>query len=124
MKIRQLYDRETSTYSYLLWHEATREAAIIDPVMEQAERDIGLIRELDLRLRYSLETHIHADHVTGGGRLRDALGCRIGVHKNGRAECADLWLDDGDLIRLGLRCWGCCIPRDTPTPMSVFRVTA
>ena len=101
MNIRQLFDKASSTYSYLLWDSATREAAIIDPVKEEVERDIRLIGELGLKLLYSLETHIHADHVTGGGLLRDALGCQIAVHKNGQAECADIWLEEGALIKFG-----------------------
>jgi sulfur dioxygenase len=101
MNIRQLFDHGSSTYTYLLWDSVSLEAVIIDPVREQSERDIQLIEELQLSLKYSLETHIHADHVTGGGLLRDALGCRIAVHRNSRAECADIWLDEGDDIEFG-----------------------
>jgi sulfur dioxygenase len=101
INIRQLYDQVSSTYTYLLWDGATREALIIDPVKEQAERDIRLIGELELKLRYSLETHIHADHVTGGGLLRNALGCQIALHQNSQADCADIWLEEGDVIKCG-----------------------
>lgn len=65
MNMRQLFDRDSSTYSYLLWDEPTLQAIIIDPVLEQSQRDIQLIKELGLSLIYSLETHIHADHITG-----------------------------------------------------------
>lgn len=111
MKFRQLFDPVTSTYSYLLWDPKALDAVIIDPVKEQAERDISLIKQLGLKLRLSLETHIHADHVTGGGLLRDALGCRIALHKNSQAECADLLLDEGDRIE-----FGSCVLRVLHTP--------
>ena len=101
LRIRQLIDPESSTYSYLVWEETSREAAIIDPVEEQVQRDLQLIRELRLKLIYSLETHVHADHVTGAGALRQVLGCRIGLHRNSRASCADIWLEDGQLLPLG-----------------------
>ena len=101
MNIRQLFDQASGTYTYLLWDARTADAVIIDPVLEQAERDIELIRELGLNLRFSLETHVHADHVTGGGRLREAFGCRIGVHENAGAACADLGLHDGQTLLFG-----------------------
>lgn len=101
MQLRQLFDNATGTYSYLLWDSDTAEAVIIDPVIEQFGRDSRLIEELSLNLLDSIETHIHADHVTGGGLLRERFGCRIGVHKNSRAECADLWLDEGDQVCFG-----------------------
>ena len=70
MLFRQLFDPETSTYSYLLADESTREAILIDSVREQVERDAQLIAELELRLVAALDTHVHADHVTGAGLLR------------------------------------------------------
>jgi glyoxylase-like metal-dependent hydrolase (beta-lactamase superfamily II) len=99
--VRQLFDRESSTYTYLVWDAASREAAIIDAVIDQVDRDAKLIKELDLRLKFALETHIHADHVTGSGRLRELLGCRIGVFKGAATQCSDLKLDDGDILSLG-----------------------
>ena len=101
MQIRQLFDRESSTYTYLVWDEATREAAIIDSVREQLERDIQLIRELDLTLKYALETHVHADHITASGLLRERLGCRVGVHDRVGSDCPDIKLQDEDRIQLG-----------------------
>ncbi len=65
------------------------------------EWDINLIRELQLRLLHSLETHIHADYVTGGTRFRNEFGCRIGVHRNAHLACADLWLEEGHSIDFG-----------------------
>ena len=101
MKIRQLFDYNTSTYSYLVWDESTREAALIDSVREQLERDIQLIGELDLKLRYALETHVHADHITASGLLRDRLGCKVGVHTRVDSDCPDIKLSDDDQIQLG-----------------------
>ena len=101
MNVRQLFDPATSTYTYLLWDNATKQAAIIDPVIEQWQRDKKLIEELGLNLQYSLETHIHADHVTGGGLLRKAFACKVGVHTNSRADCADILLQEGDELSLG-----------------------
>ena len=101
MKIRQLFDRNSSTYTYLVWDETTREAAIIDSVREQIERDVQLIRELDLNLKYALETHVHADHITASGLLRERLGCKVGVHNRVGSDCPDIKLDDADRIRFG-----------------------
>ncbi len=101
MIVRQLFDPDTSTYTYIVADPATREAAIIDSVKSQVERDIQVMEEMGVKPRYALETHVHADHVTGAGELRERLGVKVGVHKDGGAECADLQLDDGDEIRLG-----------------------
>lgn len=100
MILRQLFDPESSTYTYLIADEATREAALIDPVREQVPRDLALVRELDLRLVYVLDTHVHADHVTGAGVLREATGARTVAGRKG-PSCADLQPDPGASIRLG-----------------------
>lgn len=101
MKIRQLFDNNSSTYTYLVWDETSREAAIIDSVREQLDRDIQLIEELGLNLKYALETHVHADHVTASGLLRERLGCKVGVHSQVGSDCPDIKLDDDDRIQLG-----------------------
>jgi sulfur dioxygenase len=101
MKIRQLFDSNSSTYTYLVWDESSREAAIIDSVREQLARDIQLIGELSLTLKYALETHVHADHVTAGGLLRERLGCKVGVHSRVGSDCPDIKLADDDRIHLG-----------------------
>jgi glyoxylase-like metal-dependent hydrolase (beta-lactamase superfamily II)/rhodanese-related sulfurtransferase len=101
MLFRQLFDAESATYTYLIADEATREAAIIDPVREQVARDLELLRELDLKLIYTLETHVHADHVTGSGALRDATGARIVVARAAGASCADIHVDDHQVLSLG-----------------------
>jgi sulfur dioxygenase len=101
MLFRQLYDAESSTYTYLLADEETHDAVIIDPVLEQAERDAQLIRELGLTLKLALDTHVHADHVTGAGALRDRLGAQTVVSARGGAPCADLLVEEGDVLRFG-----------------------
>jgi glyoxylase-like metal-dependent hydrolase (beta-lactamase superfamily II) len=101
MEIRQLFDPESSSYSYLVWDTDSRSAALIDPVQDQVERDIRLIRELGLTLKYTMETHVHADHITGSGQLRDALNSIVLVHENSKAKCADVLIKGGDFVPLG-----------------------
>jgi len=101
MLFRQLFDRETSTYTYLIADEAAQLAALVDPVLEQVERDLKLLNELGLSLRYCLETHIHADHVTGTGKLRELTGCQGLVPAKAQAACADRYLQDGETLQLG-----------------------
>jgi len=98
---RQLFDPETSTYSYLLADARTREAVLIDPVREHLERDTTQLRELELRLVYTLETHVHADHVTASGLLRERLRSRIVVGAQTGVLNADLALAGGTGVRLG-----------------------
>lgn len=101
MELRQLFDSNSSTYSYLVWDSASREAALIDPVHEQLERDTRLIRELDLRLRYVLETHVHTDHITSAGKLRKRFQAIVMVHENSHTKCADVLIKGGDFVPLG-----------------------
>ena len=85
---RQLFDPQSSTYTYLLGDSVSREAVLIDTVFEQARRDATLLGELELRLRYTLETHVHADHVTGAWILKRQFGSRIAVARDSGAEGA------------------------------------
>jgi sulfur dioxygenase len=100
---RQLFDPQSSTYTYLLADGGTREAVLIDPVFEHARRDAALIEELGLRLLYTLETHVHADHVTGASLLKHSLGSKIALSRAGGAQGADTYLADGDTIAFGKR---------------------
>lgn len=101
MLFRQLFDPESCTYTYLIADTATKEAILVDPVLEQVERDRQLLKELELTLRYCLETHIHADHITGTDKLRQATGCLGIVPENAHAACADGHIKDGEILQLG-----------------------
>jgi glyoxylase-like metal-dependent hydrolase (beta-lactamase superfamily II)/rhodanese-related sulfurtransferase len=98
---KQLFDQTSGTYSYLLADDDTREAVFIDAVYEQYERDLALIRELDLRLLACLETHCHADHVTGAWLLKHTLGCKIFASHNSGIELLERKLQEGDRITFG-----------------------
>ena len=98
---RQLFDYETWTFTYLLADRATGEAVLIDTVKEQVERDLALLKELGLRLKYVLDTHVHADHVTGAAKLREATGALTGVSRAGGGASADLQLEDGQELEYG-----------------------
>ncbi|WP_159789076.1 MBL fold metallo-hydrolase [Sodalinema gerasimenkoae] len=101
MLFRQLFDPETSTYTYLIADEETRDAILVDPVLEQLERDLQLLKELNLKLCYGLETHVHADHITATGKLRERTGCQGIVPENAQADCADRFIKDGEELVLG-----------------------
>lgn len=101
MIFRQLFEPISSTYAYLLGDPTTRDALLIDPVKEDVDRYVALFTELGLTLRYTLETHVHADHVTAGATLRDRLGSRTVVHRDGGTTCADVAVVAGDRIRIG-----------------------
>ncbi len=101
MLFRQLFDRETSTYTYLIADTETREAVLVDPVLEQVERDYQLIQELGLTLKYCLETHIHADHITGTGKLKDLTKCQGILPEKANVACADARMQDGEVLAIG-----------------------
>jgi sulfur dioxygenase len=100
---RQLFDPQSSTYAYLLGDGASRAAVLIDPVFEQVRRDAALIDELDLKLIATLETHVHADHVTGASLLKQRTGGKIMVAKASGAAGADRYLVQDDVIAFGTR---------------------
>jgi glyoxylase-like metal-dependent hydrolase (beta-lactamase superfamily II) len=101
MIFRQLFEPVSSTYTYLIGCEDTREAALIDPVIETVDRDLALLDELGLKLKYTLETHIHADHVTGAAKLREATGCKTAVPEKSQAEHVDVPIRDGEPLSVG-----------------------
>ncbi|MEO5733109.1 MAG: MBL fold metallo-hydrolase, partial [Rubrivivax sp.] len=101
MIFRQLFDTTSSTYTYLLADGG--QALLIDPVLEQAQRDQALLGELGLRLVATLETHVHADHVTAAWLLRERLGSAILLAAATGAEGADRLLGDGDRVVFGAR---------------------
>ena len=100
---RQLFDPQSSTYSYLLGDRAAGEAVIIDPVFEHALRDAALLHELGLRLVATVDTHVHADHITGAWLLRQRLGSVIALAEAGGAEGATQLLRHGDRVAFGGR---------------------
>jgi glyoxylase-like metal-dependent hydrolase (beta-lactamase superfamily II)/rhodanese-related sulfurtransferase len=101
MILRQLMDLRSSTYTYLLADEKAGEAVLIDPVFEMFERDAALLRELTFKLLFTLETHVHADHVTAAWLFRARMGSRIVVSADSAAECADRTVREGDVVRFG-----------------------
>jgi glyoxylase-like metal-dependent hydrolase (beta-lactamase superfamily II)/rhodanese-related sulfurtransferase len=100
---RQLFDLQSSTYSYLLGDRDSHEAVLIDPVFEQARRDAALIAELGLKLVATLETHVHADHVTGAWLLKERCGSRIALAAASGAAGADRYLVHGECVQFGNR---------------------
>ena len=101
MKPIQLFDPASSTYTYLLFDQATREAVIIDPVDEQIERDLAVLREYGLRLVWTLETHAHADHITSAGKLAELAGARTAAPAGCGIGTAGRQLQDGDELEFG-----------------------
>lgn len=101
MLFRQLFDLESSTYTYLLADETTREAVLIDPVIENVDRELALLGELELSLVYALDTHVHADHVTACGTLRAKTGCKTVLSERAGVGCADRFVKQGDRIAFG-----------------------
>lgn len=100
---RQLLDSQSFTYTYLLGDSTSKTAVIIDPVFHHARRDIALIQELGLHLLSILDTHVHADHVSGAWLLQREWGARIVISKDSEAECADDYVIHGDRIVFGDR---------------------
>merc|ERR1719481_1148339 len=98
---RQLFDRESCTYTYLLADQVSKEAVLIDPVIELAERDVSLVKELGLKLKYVMNTHVHADHITGTGRLKKLVSGSQSVISAKSGGEADILVKDGDKIVFG-----------------------
>lgn len=101
MLFRQFFDQDSCTYTYLIADTKIKQAVLIDPVIEQVDRDLNFIQQLDLKLIYCLETHIHADHITGTGKLRELTGCQAVLPENARISCADRCIQDGEVLQMG-----------------------
>ncbi|HVH43171.1 MAG TPA: MBL fold metallo-hydrolase [Labilithrix sp.] len=101
MIFRQLFDKESSTYTYLIADVKTGEAALVDAVVEHVERDLALVSDLGCRLVAVLDTHVHADHVTAAGKLRERTSATTHVSARGGAPCADVEMSDGHAVRVG-----------------------
>lgn len=101
MLFRQLFDLESSTYTYLVADRAGGQGALIDPVKAQVPSYLRLLRELDIELRFALDTHVHADHVTGLGDLRAATACVTVMGAPSRASCVSRKVDHAEVVRVG-----------------------
>jgi len=101
MIFRQLFEPLSSTYTYLLGCEQTGQALLIDPVIVAMERDLALLQRLDLKLVYTIDTHVHADHITAARELKQKVGSRIVMPAAERVPCADLQLEERRPLQLG-----------------------
>ncbi|MDY6969148.1 MAG: MBL fold metallo-hydrolase [Spirochaetota bacterium] len=103
MIFRQLFDikGESSTYTYLLADEESKDGIIIDTVIENIERDSNIISELGIKIRYIIDTHIHADHITGAGRLKQIIGCETVVGSGANVKTYDIGINDGESLNFG-----------------------
>lgn len=101
MIFRQLFEPVSSTYTYLLGCSTTRKAVLIDPVLPTWERDLAELRKLGLELAYTVDTHVHADHITGARKLREVAGSRIAHPALDRLPCVDVPLEEGKPLEVG-----------------------
>ncbi len=100
MLFRQLFDMDTCTYTYIIASKMGGEAAIIDPVKEHVAEYVKLLSELNIKLVFAIDTHVHADHITGIGALRLQTDCMSVMGDHTRAECVSLKVKDGEIIKL------------------------
>ncbi len=100
MIFRQLFDSVSGTYSYLIASRRGAEALIIDPVLEKVDRYVQLLGELDLRLVKAVDTHLHADHITGLGALRDRTRCITVMGEQTKADVVSMRVADGDALEI------------------------
>jgi glyoxylase-like metal-dependent hydrolase (beta-lactamase superfamily II) len=96
MLFKQLFENESSTYTYLISCQEKQEAILIDPVLETLERDLSIIKKLNLKLTYAIDTHVHADHVTSASALREILGCKVAGPAKDYLKCRDVNFKDND----------------------------
>ena len=100
MIFKQVFDTKTSTYTYLIASAKGREAVIIDPVLENVDEYIQLLKELDLKLVKVIDTHIHADHVTGASKLKQATNCTTLMGEHTPADMVEIKVKDNELIKI------------------------
>ena len=100
MIFRQVFDNKSSTYTYLIASAKGREAVIIDPVIENVESYIKLLNELDLKLVKVIDTHIHADHVTGASKLKQATNCSTLMGEHTPADAVEIKIKDEEIIKI------------------------
>src|SRR6266567_4364082 len=100
MIFRQLFDQVSSTYSYLLASRPGGEALIIDPVLEKVDRYLQLVKELDLKLVKAVDTHLHADHITGLGALRDHTHCITVMGEHSKVDVVSMRIAEGDKLTI------------------------
>ncbi|SVE36765.1 uncharacterized protein METZ01_LOCUS489619, partial [marine metagenome] len=101
INMRQYFDYESCAYTYLLFDPYNKKSVIIDPVLEQFERDMETVKKLNLELIGILETHVHADHITGAFTIRKKTGTPIYYGSESGVQGADFMLNDGDCIHVG-----------------------
>jgi glyoxylase-like metal-dependent hydrolase (beta-lactamase superfamily II) len=125
MIFRQLFDSVSSTYSYLLASRRGGEALIIDPVLEKVDRYLQLVAELDLKLVKAVDTHIHADHITGLGALRDRTHCITVMGEMAKVDVVSMRVTEGDKLTIeGLALDVLYTPGHTDDSYSFLRATA
>lgn len=96
----QLFEKESSTYTYIIADKITRNAIIIDPVIETFQRDLQILKQNNLNLYYVLETHIHADHISSAKKLKEIFGAKLVYGANTKLACADFLLKDKEILKL------------------------
>lgn len=101
MIFRQLFEPLSSTYTYLFACEQTGQAVLLDPVVASMDRDLAALQELGLTLAYTLDTHIHADHITGALELKKKTGCKIAAPAIDRLPCVDVGMEEGKPLAVG-----------------------
>lgn len=101
MIFRQLFEPDSSTYTYLVACPDTGKAALIDPALDTVQRDLSILQEMGLELDYTIDTHVHADHLTGARRLRELAGSRVVYPAIDELPCADIGIREGEVFRIG-----------------------
>ncbi|MCG6145959.1 MBL fold metallo-hydrolase [Leptospira bandrabouensis] len=121
IEIRPLYDLESGTWTYLLLDLESKQSVLIDPVLERIDRDLNYLKELGFTLSLTVDTHMHADHITSAGELRDKTHCESYASEYSGANCASKFLKDGDVFTVGnLKFQVIHTPGHTPCSISLL----